>query len=309
VGTFIMDDDEILAAIAKYKWYHIIRLTDRITTPGSHDYVPAQNLCLRHLESLDIKGKRVLDIGCRDGLFSFKAESMGAGEVIGIDNDLSKPATQFLIPFFNSKVQIKELNLYDLQPSTFGLFDIVIFPGVLYHLRYPFWAFKVIRDIMKREGHLLIETAIWHGEPDKAMLLCPTGNEGPYDSDSTSCTFFNEKGLRDTMASLGFETLCIEHLTRRPDGSWFDPTSVTWCLPEHKPGARPIMEGVKHKLKSMATDVLTKYGFTRTNLETTRTNLETTRCVFHLIYRGIDENSFIMRYWEKKHDVHTKYGA
>ena len=133
-----MGKNEILEAIARYKFYHVIQLTDTITTPGWADAVPAQNLCLKHLESLDLKGKHVLDIGCRDGLFSFKAECMGADEVVGIDNDLSEPATQFLIPFFNSKVQLRQLNLYDLQPDTFGLFDIVIFPGVLYHLRYPF---------------------------------------------------------------------------------------------------------------------------------------------------------------------------
>jgi 2-polyprenyl-3-methyl-5-hydroxy-6-metoxy-1,4-benzoquinol methylase len=105
-----MNDDEILERMAGYKFYHIMQLTDGITTPGNPDYVPAQNICLKHLEALDLKGKRVLDIGCRDGLFSFKAESMGAGEVIGIDNDLSEPATQFLIPFFNSKIKMKQLN-------------------------------------------------------------------------------------------------------------------------------------------------------------------------------------------------------
>jgi tRNA (mo5U34)-methyltransferase len=278
-----MDEKEILEAIGKYKFYHIIQLTDRIATPGWAPYVPAQNLCLRQLESLDVKGKRVLDIGCRDGLFSFKAESMGAAEVIGIDNDLSEPATQLLIPFFKSKVQMKQLNLYNLQPNTFGLFDIVIFPGVLYHLRYPFWGFKIIRDIMKREGHLLIETAIWHGEPDKAMLFCPTGNEGPYAPDSTSCTFFNEKGLRDTTKSLGFETVCIEYL-KTPS--------------EDKPEARPIMKLVQDRIKLTIKDVLRKKGFIKKN------SLATSRCAFHLIYRG-NENLPVMRYWEQEHDMHS----
>src|SRR6516165_4959773 len=148
----MMGQNEILEAIARYKFYHIIQLTETISTPGWADAVPAQNLCLKHLESLDLKGKHVLDIGCRDGLFCFKAESMGAAEVIGIDNDLSEPATQFLIPFFNSKVKMKQLNLYDLLPDTFGLFDAVIFASVLSNLRYPFWGLKVIRNIMNIGG-------------------------------------------------------------------------------------------------------------------------------------------------------------
>jgi hypothetical protein len=54
-----MTPDEIHAAVGRYKFYHNIRLTDEITTPGNHSPVPAQEMCLRHLESIDLKGKRV----------------------------------------------------------------------------------------------------------------------------------------------------------------------------------------------------------------------------------------------------------
>lgn len=205
-----MDENEIRQAMSHYKFYHVIQLTDNITTPGNTSYVPGQNLCMNYLKSMDIKGKRVLDIGCRDGLFSFAAESMGAAEVIGIDNDVPKCATEFLIPFFNSKIKMEQMNLYDLKPANFGLFDVVIFAGLLYHLRYPFWGLKVIRDVLRVGGQLLIETAIWEGQRDNAMLSCPIDEEGPYDP--TSCTFFNEKGLMDTLKSMGFKTVSIEYL-------------------------------------------------------------------------------------------------
>jgi SAM-dependent methyltransferase len=205
-----MTENEILQAISRYKFYHIIQLTDKISTPGNPNFVQAQNLCMKYLKSLDLKGKRVLDIGCRDGLFSFAAESMGVQEVVGIDNDLSKPATEFLIPFFKSKIKMVGKNLYDLKLDDFGLFDTVIFPGVLYHLRYPFWGLRAIRNILKVGGHLLTETGIWDGDYDKAMLFCPIGAESPYDP--TSCTFFNEKGLVDTLKSMGFETVTIEYI-------------------------------------------------------------------------------------------------
>lgn len=273
-----MNETEILQGIAQYKFYHRIQLTDTITTPGWADAVPAQNLCLKYLSSLDIAAKDVLDIGCRDGLFSFQAERMGAAKVVGIDNDLSRPATEFLIPFFKSRVQMRQLNLYDLRPDTFGLFDVVIFPGVLYHLRYPFWGLKSIRDAMKIGGHLLIETGIWLGEPDKAMLFCPIGKESPYKDDSTSCTFFNEKGLVDTVASLGFDTVAIEYLTESR-------------------GKGKSMWNVKQQIKS----TLRRRGFTQS---TTATD----RCLFHLIYRGYDEESFETKYWETQHDFHTVNG-
>jgi SAM-dependent methyltransferase len=281
-----MDDNKIREAIDRYKFYHIIQLTDTIATPGNPIHVPAQNLCLKHLESLDVKDKRVLDIGCRDGLFSLKAEAMGAREVVGIDNDLSEPATQFLIPFFKSKIKMNQMNLYDLTRETFGLFDIVIFPGVLYHLRYPFWAFKIIREVMKAGGHLLIETPIWRGEPDKAMLFCPTGNEGPYSNDSTSCTFFNEKGIVDTMKLMGFQAFSIEYLGDTEG-------------PQRRNAIKLLKQKMKEKIKS----ALASRGIVRKN------SLGVTRCVLHLIYSGYDESTFSAKYWEKTHDFHTKRGG
>ena len=203
-----MIDAEIQEAISQYKFYHIIPLTKTLSTPGNPTYAASQEFFMKHLKALDLTGKRVLDVGCRDGLFSFAAESMGAGEVVGIDNDLSKPATEFLIPFFKSKVRMLQQNLYDLKGQNLGLFDVILFPGVLYHLRYPFWGLKVLRDMLKPGGEILIETAIWQGDGNNAMLFCPIENDSPYDP--TSCTFFNEKGLVDTLKSLNFNTVKIE---------------------------------------------------------------------------------------------------
>lgn len=133
-----MDENQILQELEKHKFYHIIQLTENLSTSGNEVAVPIQDVPLRALRTLDIKDKRVLDIGCRDGLFCFEAEKRGAKEVIGIDNDLSMGAIEFLIPFLNSQVKMYELNLLDLKPETFGMFDVILFPGVLYHLRYPF---------------------------------------------------------------------------------------------------------------------------------------------------------------------------
>src|SRR5207248_2277403 len=158
-----------------YAFYHTIQLTENIRTNGWEVIRPTTDMTLRLLRTLDVKGKRVLDIGCRDGLFCFEAERMGAGEIIGIDNDPSIPAREFLIPCLNSKVRMYELNLFDLRPETFGRFDVVIFPGVLYHLRYPFWALKLVRDVMAEGGTLVLETAVYADDNRLPLLLCPVG--------------------------------------------------------------------------------------------------------------------------------------
>jgi SAM-dependent methyltransferase len=93
------------------------------------------------------------------------------------------------------------MNLYDLSPEVFGLFDVVLFAGVLYHLRYPVWGLKKIISVLKDGGTLVLETAILDGLEDHALLYCPIGDESPYEG--TSITFFNVKGLVDTLYSLG----------------------------------------------------------------------------------------------------------
>lgn len=268
-----MTDAEILEAIGRYKWYHVIRVTDEIATPGNPAYLRTQNVCLKYLRSLDLRGKRVLDIGCRDGLFSFAAESAGAAEVIGIDNDVSKGATEFLIPHFGSKVSMVEMNLYDLRPETFGMFDVVILPGVLYHLRYPFWGLKRVRDVLDAGGQLLIETSIWRGEPRNAMLFCPVGDESP--ADSSSCTFFNEKGLRDTLASLGFETLELEYVPR----------------PGRRLGrvARRVRSRVERAARRPITNV--------------------TRAVVHSVVGSGETDPALEQYWHGIHRFHTERGG
>jgi 2-polyprenyl-3-methyl-5-hydroxy-6-metoxy-1,4-benzoquinol methylase len=276
-----MDDQTLRDAVSRYKWYHIIDLGQGVVTPGNPTYVPAQEMCLKHLGALDLKGKRVLDIGCRDGLFCFAAEKMGAEEVIGIDNDLSKPAVEFLIPHFKSKVKMHQMNVYDLDPKRFGLFDVVVFPGVLYHLRYPFWALRAIRSVLKKDGHLLIETAIWRGEPNNAMLFCPVGPDSPYEP--TSCTFFNEKGLSDTLLSLGLSTITTEYLGRSGlrgmVGRW---VRGLWAWVKRP----PIL-----------------FGASPAPIRTV------TRAVSHSVYRGHEESSFLTHYWEDTHDFHSREGG
>jgi SAM-dependent methyltransferase len=198
-----MEATEIRQRLDHYKFYHSIQVTEDVATPGTHGADPAIVSAL----DVDLRGKRVLDVGCRDGLYSFMAERRGAAEVIGIDNDLSKGAVEVLIPHFGSAVQMHELNLYDLTPARFGTFDVLIFADVLYHLRYPFRAFQILRELANPEAMLIVRTALYSGNEDLAMLYCPIGLESPYEP--TSCTFFNRKGLTDSLSSLGWRTVSV----------------------------------------------------------------------------------------------------
>ena len=225
-----MDDEQLRREMAGLSFYHTIQLTPTLATPGWPVVVPIVDMTLRALRKLDLRGKRVLDIGCRDGLFCFEAEKLGAAEVMGIDNDLVPGVTEFLARTLKSHATIRSFNLFDLRPETFGLFDVVLFPGVLYHLRYPFWAMKLIRDVTAEGGTLIVETAVLADDNRHALLYCPTGEESPYEP--TSVTFFNRKGLHETLSSMGFsiqEFECLINMPGDPNGRIPDKPQIDRC--------------------------------------------------------------------------------
>jgi len=197
-----MTDDELRKEIDKYKWFHSFKLNDNVFIQGS-DVSERNQMIEGQMDKLDFTDKRVLDVGCRDGLFSFIAERKGASRIYAIDNCLSFGTTEFLIPYFNSKIEMAEVGLFDLKPSN-GQFDIILFLGVLYHLRYPFWALKVLSDLLPIGGRIIVETAIMGGKNEKAMLHCPSSEDSPY-QDRSSVTFFNIKGLKDALRSVGIQ--------------------------------------------------------------------------------------------------------
>jgi tRNA (mo5U34)-methyltransferase len=115
--------------------YHSIELPDGSVLPGLQ---PVEHLRWRldlfHLAE-DLRGKRVLDVGAWDGWFSFECERRGA-EVVAVDCialDTFLEAKELL----GSKVEYLTLDVNELSSKLLGTFDIVLFFGVLYHLRHP----------------------------------------------------------------------------------------------------------------------------------------------------------------------------
>jgi len=115
--------------------YHSIELPDGSILPGLQ---PLEFLRWRlDLFGLppDLRGKRVLDVGAWDGWFSFECERRGA-EVVAVDCvvfDTFLEAKERI----GSKVEYFTLDVNELSARRLGRFDIVLFFGVLYHLRHP----------------------------------------------------------------------------------------------------------------------------------------------------------------------------
>ena len=140
--------------------YHSFRLPDGRSLQG----IMSVEAELERLDSFqlpaDLSGKRVLDVGPWDGFFTFEAERRGAS-VTAIDYaDLD--TFRELHRVFNSRAEYLQLDVYDLDPAVVGTFDIVLFLGVLYHLKHPLLALEkicaVTRDVC------LIDSFVVDGE-------------------------------------------------------------------------------------------------------------------------------------------------
>lgn len=173
-----MHPNEIRRLVAEHgRWWHEIELAPGIVTPGDD----SNRMKLPILDDLglpkDLRGKRALDVGCSDGYFSFELEKRGAS-VVAIDfvpETYSGFATARKI--LDSKVDYRMENVYNLAPETFGEFDVILFLGVLYHLRKPLAALDALRSVMKTGGQLFVGTMLI----DEYFLL-PDGTTATLDA-------------------------------------------------------------------------------------------------------------------------------
>src|SRR5581483_12020439 len=82
------------------------------------------------------------DIGGWDGWFSFEAERRGAA-VTAIDY-IEQPHFLELHKKLASKIDYRNLEVYELPDAGLGKFDIVFMLGVLYHLKHPLLALEIV---------------------------------------------------------------------------------------------------------------------------------------------------------------------
>jgi tRNA (mo5U34)-methyltransferase len=95
----------------------------------------------------DLTGKSVLDIGCTAGFYSIEMRRRGASRVLGIDSDeryLAQARLASEVLGFDA-IEFRKLDVYEVG-AIGERFDLVIFMGVLYHLRHPLLALDLIHE-------------------------------------------------------------------------------------------------------------------------------------------------------------------
>ncbi len=138
---------EIQRLIEKLDWYHSLRLPSGELIEG---ILPEEHLKWRIAQfpiPEDLTGMRVLDIGAWDGWFTFEMERRGA-EVVAIDlvDDTNFRKARELM---GSRAEYYVEDITFLTPEKYGYFDIVLFFGVLYHLKHPLLALERVCELSR----------------------------------------------------------------------------------------------------------------------------------------------------------------
>jgi tRNA (mo5U34)-methyltransferase len=214
-----MTADELKKAVDRIQWFQRIDLGHGIITPGVAYNVELLNL-IRMPD--DLTGKRVLDIGANDGFFAFEAERRGATDVLALDSPewgctgygtRRKDGFELARRVLNSKVRDVEMDVFDISPDKIGSYDLVLFLGVLYHLRHPLLGLERVASVTRR--HLIVETAV-------DMFRCPypairfyPGSE--LNNDPTNWWGPNPAAVKAMLKTVGFQRVEVVH-------AWYIPT-------------------------------------------------------------------------------------
>jgi tRNA (mo5U34)-methyltransferase len=155
-----MDAEQLKSEVARIRWFHTIPLGHGIVTPGVDR--SSERLATFGLPE-DLRGRTVLDIGAWDGFCSFEAERRGASRVLATDSYSwsgegwgSKAGFELARTVLGSTVEDKEIDVLDLSPDAVGVFDLVLFLGVLYHMRHPLLALERVAGVTGEQ--LILDT-------------------------------------------------------------------------------------------------------------------------------------------------------
>lgn len=158
-------------------WFHNIDLGGVWTAPQHFlgDYPRVKWQRFADAIPADLTGKSVLDIGCNGGFYSMEMKRRGADRVLGIDFDDDYLAqARFAADVLGFDIEFRQLSVYDLG-ALGERFDVVLFMGVLYHLRHPLLALDLIRE------HVADDLMVFQAMQRGAESASPVEDDYPFE--------------------------------------------------------------------------------------------------------------------------------
>jgi tRNA (mo5U34)-methyltransferase len=206
-------------------WFHNLHLPSGHETAPDHplgDFPRVKWWELHASLPADLSGWRALDVGCNAGFYSFALAQRGA-DVLAIDVDehyLRQARWARGRYELAGSVEFERIQVYDLARRD-EQFDLILFLGVLYHLRHPLLALDLLAARARRL--LVLQTLTVPGEgmrvpeddvpfDSRATLGDPTWPsmafiEGSFASDPTNWWVANESCVEAMLRSSGLEIL------------------------------------------------------------------------------------------------------
>jgi tRNA (mo5U34)-methyltransferase len=125
---------------------------------------------------VDLRGRRVLDIGCGNGYFGLRMLGAGAALVVGVDPTLLFVMQYLACRHFSGDlpVAVLPLALEDLPAGPAG-WDCVFSMGVLYHRRDPQDHLRRIHGLLREKGSTLVLETLVLPKSSRGDLLVPEG--------------------------------------------------------------------------------------------------------------------------------------
>lgn len=163
-----MDTAAIHQRIEQFRpWFHNLHLPDGSQTAPDHflgDFPAYKWAELAAVLPDDLTGWRALDIGCNAGYYSFELARRGAS-VTAVDSNphyLAQARWAGELLGLNPRIDYRQSQVYELADWEPRSFDLVLFLGVFYHLRYPLLGLDIAARLVRRQ--LAFQTLTMPGE-------------------------------------------------------------------------------------------------------------------------------------------------
>ena len=146
-------------------WFHNLHLPNGVQTAPDHplgDFPAFKWAQIAAALPEDLRDCRALDIGCNAGYYTFQLARRGA-DVLAVDSDphyLRQADWARQAMDLEDRVELRQLDVYHLAQLR-ERFDLVLFMGVLYHLRYPLLGLDLVADRVR--GTLVLQTMTMPG--------------------------------------------------------------------------------------------------------------------------------------------------
>lgn len=177
------------------QWFHNMDLAGVQTAPNHFlgDYPSCKWRAFADAIPADLRGKSVLDVGCNAGFYAIEMKRRGAARVVGIDSDEGYLAqARFAAEVCGVDLEFRNLSVYQVSELN-ERFDLVLFMGVLYHLRHPLLALDLLHKHVVKDR--LVFQSLLRGSEETMPIEddYPFSETGIFDRPEFPRMYFIEK--------------------------------------------------------------------------------------------------------------------